>query len=268
MDARRLFLALATLILLTEAFDVLGLEAATPRLALLALASVLAFFALGAAKPPTAPSKPRETWLLDTSALVDGRVLVLIERGLAEARLVLAEEVLAELQSLADRSDRRRRARGRRGLDNAAALRGLRPGLNSDALGGDGDVDDRLLTAAAAGSGRIVSADAALLRRAEAQGLPILDLHALARDLRVAAAPGDRFELELVRAGRSKGQAVGYQEDGCMVVVDNAREAIGTRGEVEVLSCLTTRNGPLIFARLIGEAGEGGEKDNGAKDGG
>lgn len=189
--------------------------------------------------------------LLDTSALIDARIADLAATGMLQSPLVIPGFVVNELQTLADSSEKLKRARGRRGLDIVARLRrsGLDVSIDDSPVPGKG-VDQMLVELARAMPGIVVTADAALARIADIQGVPVLNINEVANALKPALVPGSTLPINLLRAGEQPGQAIGFLDDGTMVVVDRAQPLIGTTARVEVTSSLQTAAGRLIFARL------------------
>jgi uncharacterized protein YacL len=205
-------------------------------------------------EPDNGPTRPAiETWLIDTSAIIDGRVLALFEAGLRPAQVIVPREVLNELHHLADKSTKLRRERGRRGQEIAARLRELCPQEWTEVSLQDGPVDEQLVALGRQVHARLVSLDRGLLDRARAEGLRVLAIQDLAAAMLQPLLPGTRLELDLVKKGEGKDQAVGYGSDGTMVVVDGASTRMGEKVAVEVKSSIRTRNGTLVFARLSEE---------------
>lgn len=189
--------------------------------------------------------------LLDTSALIDGRVADVAFSGFLEGELVVPVYVLEELQHIADSDDPVRRARGRRGLAVVTKLRKRQRlvTIDDDPVG-IAQVDSKLVKAASERGWVIVTNDVALQRVAQAQDVFTLNVNELANALKPEFVPGERIELLIVRNGKEAGQGVGYLEDGTMVVVDGGARAIDETVEVEVSSMLQSPTGKLVFARL------------------
>ncbi len=189
--------------------------------------------------------------ILDTSAIIDGRVVEVIRAGFLEGKLLVPGFVVEELRILGDSGDAVKRARGRRGLEILKELQEeLGPRLkvqNGD--GGKGEVDLRLLRLARRLKAKIVSTDNNLLRVASLRGIPTLNLNRLAEALRPQVLPGEGITLHLLREGKEAGQGVGYLPDGTMVVVEGGKRYIGEEVEVEVTSVLQTSSGRIIFSR-------------------
>lgn len=200
----------------------------------------------------TSPSAGPGVRIVDTSALVDGRLLHVCRSGFVDGTLVIPQFVLYELQGLADSGEEHRRMRGRRGLDVLAGLQ--RAGVTVEVSDRDypeiGAVDAKLVATARDRRATIVTVDGNLARVAEIQGLRVLNLHQLAEDLRPPVLPGDELEVRVVKPGKEEGQGVGYLSDGTMVVVEGARERQGMEVKAEVTSILTNPNGRMVFSSL------------------
>lgn len=189
--------------------------------------------------------------LLDTSALVDGRVADIAASGFIEGELVVPVFVLEELQRIADSDEPVRWARGRRGLDVVTKLRTTRRLTTIDENPAAAtQVDSKLVRVATEHQWAIVTTDVGLAKLAASQGVDVLNVNELANALKAEFVPGERFDIKLVREGKERGQGVGYLEDGTMVVVDGGAGSIGATVEVEVSSMLQSPTGKLVFARM------------------
>jgi uncharacterized protein YacL len=205
--------------------------------------------------------------VVDTSALIDGRLLKLCEAGFLSAPLVIPRFILDDLQSVADSNDPTKQARGRRGLETLTELRKLKNveiRIPESEVSKRQEVDAKLVFLAQSLRAKILTTDYNLAKMAEFHGVPWLNLNQLARALRPEIVLGESVEVELVKAGKEEGQAVGYLEDGSMVVVSNARSLIGKRVHAEITSVLPSAGGKLVFARIAlnggGAAALSGEK--------
>lgn len=193
--------------------------------------------------------------LLDTSVLIDGRVVAVAKAGFMGGTLVIPRSVIGELQFLADTADHEKRARARSGLDVVAELQAL-PGVEVDILQ-DGSkanegVDERLLTLAKKRGAVICTLDYNLNKVALVENIIVLNINELAQSLRMAYLPGEKMRIELVQKGQDSHQGVGYLPDGTMVVVERASQLIGQTVEVEIIRSLQTAAGRMMFARQIG----------------
>ncbi len=189
--------------------------------------------------------------ILDSSALIDARILDAAETGFLQAPLIVHRSVLDELQTMSDSGDKAKRARGRRGLDVVARLQHsprLDVTIDDTQLPGKG-VDQKLVELARSLPALVVTGDTGLGRVAAIQGVGVLNINDLSRALRPAVVSGDLLTVELVRPGEQAGQAVGFLDDGTMVVAENGAPYIGTTQSMSVTSSVQTSNGRLIFAR-------------------
>ncbi len=196
--------------------------------------------------------------VVDTSVLIDGRVARVCETGFLTAALVIPRFVLNELRNVADSPDPHKQARGRRGLEVLNELRKIKNLdiriTESEVLKRE-DVDAKLVFLAQSMRAKLLTTDYNLAKMAEFHGVPWLNLNSLAKSLRPELMLGEHLEVELMKPGKEEGQAVGYLEDGSMVVVNGARPFIGRRVQAEIISVLPTAGGKMIFARHVGENG-------------
>ena len=192
--------------------------------------------------------------VVDTSVLIDGRIARVCEAGFLTAALVIPRFVLDELRAVADSSDPHKQARGRRGLEVLNELRKIKHldiRITESEVTKREDVDAKLVFLAQSMRAKILTTDYNLAKMAEFHGVPWLNLNALAKSLRPELMLGEQLEVDLVKPGREEGQAVGYIEDGSMVVVNDARAFIGRRVQAEIISVLPTAGGKMIFARHL-----------------
>ena len=189
--------------------------------------------------------------IFDTSSFVDGRIESLLPTGVFDQRLVVPKFVLNELQTIADSSDRSLRQRGRRGMDILNEIGDTHSVEVFDReIPKGGDVDLALIALAAELGGKILSTDYNLQKNAKLQGVAFLNINDLATALKPSFVPGEFMDVQLLRDGDDEGQAVGFLNDGTMVVVENARERIGQQVPVEVTSALQTNAGKMVFGKL------------------
>lgn len=206
-------------------------------------------------------------FILDTSALIDGRILDIAEVGLIQVPLVVPRFVIEELQTLGDSGDKLKRARGRRGLDILGKLqKNPRMDITIDSTMVAGkDVDQMLVELGKAMPGTIMTTDAGLVRVASIQGVGSLNIHDLANALKPSVIPGEPLMVHLIKAGEQPGQGVGYLEDGTMIVAENGADSIGKEVQLIVTSTMQTSAGRLIFGRVSnsdhepGESGDSGQ---------
>jgi uncharacterized protein YacL len=198
-------------------------------------------------------SQPDSLILLDTSVIIDGRVADLIEAHFLEGLIVVPRFVLKEIQQIADSSDAIKRARGRRGLE---MLNRIQRNTETEVRIHEGDfpeekeVDAKLIRLARNLNARLYTNDYNLAKIAELQKVNHVNLHEVAKCLKVILLPGEILRLKIVREGKDKGQGIGYMPDGTMVVVHNGHSHIGEQVEAEVQSLLQTGAGVIVFAEM------------------
>jgi uncharacterized protein YacL len=198
--------------------------------------------------------------LLDTSAIIDGRIADICQTRIIESQLVVPRIVLQELQSIADSQDKLRRNRGRRGLDMLNKLQtdpkiDIQISNTPPPEGTENDpVDTQLVHLARKMSGRVITNDYNLNKVAQLHGVDVINVNDLANALKPVVLPGETMSVKILKPGEEPGQGVGYLEDGTMVVVEQAREKIGETLTINVTSVLQTSAGKMIFGRLEGSA--------------
>ncbi|MCC7518237.1 MAG: twitching motility protein PilT [Verrucomicrobiae bacterium] len=204
-------------------------------------------------------SRPADfTWILDTSAIIDGRIADLCKSGYVEGTLVVPRFVLKELQDLGESPDSARRQKGRRGLDLLNELRAL-PNLEMSVHESDENAasnEARYLHLASLYQARLVTTNYNLGRIAEIQKVRVLNVHQLAGALRIPLIAGERLMLRLIREGKDPHQGVGFLADGTMLVVNHAREMIGREIEVVITSSIMTSAGRMAFGELASSHAE------------
>jgi uncharacterized protein YacL len=224
--------------------------------------SLYALKNMGEALPWVGATQPRWTGIkvLDTNILIDGRIYDVSRAGFLEGRIYVPKFVLEELQHIADSADPLRRARGRRGLDLLTLLQSELPvevGIHDHhASDKTEEVDSRLVRLTKAIGGQLVTNDMNLNRVAGLQKVPVLSLNDLAMALKPNFLPGEAMPLQLTREGSQPGQAVGYLDDGTMVVVEGGKELIGEFASVHVVQVIQTERGKMIFAELPDQSGD------------
>lgn len=197
--------------------------------------------------------------LVDTSVLMDGRIVPVAQTGFIGGTLVIPRSVIGELQFLADHADADKRARARYGLDVVTELQAMER-VNVELLQ-DGSharegVDDRLLKLAKQHGAVIMTLDYNLNKVAAVEGTEVLNLNELAQSIRMEHLPGEKITLELIQKGQDAHQGVGYLPDGTMVVVEQASAQIGQTLNVEIIRNLQTTAGRMIFAKKIETVGK------------
>ncbi len=195
--------------------------------------------------------------VIDTSALIDGRVARIYETQFLGAGLIIPSFVLVELQTIADSPDPLKQARGRRGLQTLNDLRAIKRidiRIHQSDVARRQDIEAKLVFLAQYMRAKLLTTDTNLAKMAQFQGVTWLNLHALENALRLELAIGESVAIDLVKMGKDEGQALGYLTDGSMVVVNNARAFIGKRVTAEIIGVLPSGGGKIIFANLLGES--------------
>lgn len=198
--------------------------------------------------------KGLKPYVLDTSVVIDGRIADLVETNILDNQLIMPRFVLAELQHIADSSDKLRRARGRRGLDILNRLRNNQEVdfkiYDHELPEMDGQpVDMKLVLLAKHLSGKVVTGDYNLNKVAKLHNVQVINLNDISNSLKPVFLPGEAFTVRVVKAGEEIGQGVGYLDDGTMIVVEGGREHIGKEVKISVTSVLQTSAGRMIFGR-------------------
>ncbi len=204
--------------------------------------------------------KGQRSLILDTSVIIDGRIVDILQTWGPDAPISIPRFVLAELQAIADSGDKLKRKRGRRGLDVVNKLQTLDKielefqdvRLSSEEAAEP--VDQRLVTLAQKINGRIVTNDYNLNKMAQIRGIDVININDLANALKPVFLPGESMQVKIIKPGEEPGQGIGYLEDGTMVVVESAADRIGEMVRVVVTSVLQTSAGRMVFGRHEGAA--------------
>lgn len=197
------------------------------------------------------PSLPRK--FLDTSVIIDGRILDIVKTGFLEGEIVVPQFVLAELRHIADSGDSLRRARGRRGLDVLGKLqKELKIPITVDETDYPDldEVDVKLLRLCRDKGGTVVTNDYNLNKVAGVTGIRVLNINDLANAVKPMLMAGEELSVQIVREGKEPGQGVAYLDDGTMIVVENGRRYVGQSASVIVTTVLQTSAGRMIFTKL------------------
>ena len=206
----------------------------------------------------TKQTKGARPLVLDTSAIIDGRIADLCQSRLFDAPLVVPRFILSELQLIADSADKLKRNRGRRGLDILNKMQG-----NSaieveidDTLFAEVEeaknVDQKLVMFTKACNGRLATTDYNLSKVAQVREVDVVNINDLASSLKVVALPGETMEVKIIKPGEEVEQGIGYLDDGTMIVVEGARNKIGRELVISVTSSLQTSAGKMIFGKFEG----------------
>jgi uncharacterized protein YacL len=209
--------------------------------------------------------------LMDTSAIIDGRILELYKVGFLRNKIILPEFVLRELQLIADSQVPLTRLKGRRGLDILKRLQDA-PNIEIEVINIDypdmREVDDKLIRLAKEINASIISTDYNLEQVAKIQHINCLNLFGLVNALKAPFIPGERFSLQIVKEGSEPNQGIGFLDDGTMIVVANARPFVGQKTEIELVSMIQGASGRMFFAEVVKDkdpaaSGPAGEHDRG-----
>jgi uncharacterized protein YacL len=194
--------------------------------------------------------------ILDSSALIDGRISDVVDTNIIDAQFVVPQFILQEVQDIADSHDKVRRSRGRRGLDVLKKLQ-QDPKVDiriqeSDAAKG-ATVDQRLIEIAKQLNGRLVTNDLNLNKLSQVQGIDVINLNDVSNALKPRFIPGERVRIKIIKEGEASGQGVGYLDDGTMVVVESGSRQMGREVDTVVTSVLQNSAGRMIFCRISGD---------------
>lgn len=195
--------------------------------------------------------------LLDTSAIIDGRIADLLQTHFLEGYFVIPKFILRELQALADSNDPIKRGRGKRGLDILARLKKNTKfifRINNEEFQDTLEVDQKLIKLARVLDAKLLTTDHNLNRIAEFNGVRVLNLNDLSAALKAQLLPGEQIEVQPVKEGKERQQAVAYLNDGTMIVIEDARQVIGQSVLAEVTSIFQTPAGRMVFAKLAAPA--------------
>ena len=205
-------------------------------------------------------SKGNQPMLLDTSAIIDGRIADIVETKILQAELIVPRFVLAELQAIADSADKLKRNRGRRGLDILQRLQNTEIAeinileFHIPDVTQAPDVDAKLVALGEHLNAKVVTNDYNLNKVASLRGVEVININDLANALKPIVLPGERMEVKIIKQGEEAGQGIGYLDDGTMIVVDQGRGFIGQMIPLLVTSVLQTSAGRMIFGKAEMEA--------------
>ena len=203
-------------------------------------------FRLDRSKNPASPK------ILDTSVIIDGRIVDIIETDFIEGELIISEFVLEELQHIADSPDDLKRERGRRGLDIVSEIKKsdkINLKITDQDYPNIKEVDSKLLKLALDMGGKVFTNDYNLNKVADVQGIPVLNINDLVNALKPVVIPGEHMRIDVIKEGKGKNQGVGYLDDGTMVVVEDGDKFIDQTINAVVTSVLQTSAGRMIFVR-------------------
>lgn len=193
--------------------------------------------------------------ILDTSVIIDGRIVDIMKSGFIDGPIIIPEFVLVELRHIADSADSLRRTRGRRGLDILNKIQEeygieIYNTNNEKSLREIPEVDVKLLKLAQIMNGKVMTNDYNLNKVAQINGVEVLNINELANAVKPVVIPGEKMIVTPVKQGKDPNQSIAYLDDGTMVVVEDGRRVIGKTSEITVTSVLQTAAGRMIFGRL------------------
>ncbi|HLA00938.1 MAG TPA: PIN domain-containing protein [Thermodesulfovibrionales bacterium] len=190
--------------------------------------------------------------ILDTSVIIDGRIVDVCESGFLEGGFILPQFILQELQYIADSPDSMKRARGRRGLDvlhKIQKMSQITVRIVDEDFPKIKEVDTKLVALAKLMNAKVITNDFNLNKVAQLQGVSVLNINELANSLKPVVLPGESMKVFILKEGKEYNQGVAYLDDGTMVVIENARKLIGKNADVTVTSVLQTTAGRMIFSK-------------------
>lgn len=208
-------------------------------------------------KPKATLKKTKEKKaLLDSCALIDGRIIELTKTGFVPSQLVVPAFIVSELQLLADGNDSHKRERARFGLEVVQLLqqeKNVTVTIDRTHVKAK-KTDDKLVELAKKIGGELYTTDYNLNQVASIEGVKVLNVNELSHALRPIALPGEGHEIKILQSGSNRDQGVGYLDDGTMVVVDNARRDIGKKIKVDITRTHQTIAGKMLFAKKVDES--------------
>ncbi|MEI0612803.1 PIN/TRAM domain-containing protein [Brachyspira pilosicoli] len=254
-------LTIITVILTLNVINIIGINLSlNNKLIILFIEGYLTFSIISSLIPNisnilklTKTDKIKTAKILDTSVIVDGRVYDIAEKKFFDGLLILPEFVIKEIQFLSDSRDPQKRIRGRRALEILNKMKSSKNILLSVTdvdFPNIKEVDLKLIELAKKMDAKVITNDFNLMKVASIHGVDILNINDLANCLQVVVLPGETIKIDLIREGKDK-QALGYLEDGTMIVVDNAKHLIGKTVDIEIDNVLPKEAGRVIFASLV-----------------
>lgn len=203
----------------------------------------------------------RDQVILDSCALIDGRIVDLVRAGFLRSQLVIPRSVVAELQHLADHGDAYKRERARYGLDVAKQLQeSANVRISNESLDTSKPVDERLIALAKRGNALLYTTDFNLNKVARIEGVQVLNVNELSQYLRPHFLPGETAEIKIIEKGQDRQQGVGYLPDGTMVVVEHGSNKMNKTVQVTFTRMLQTQAGRMMFAQAQA-SGDSGSKE-------
>jgi uncharacterized protein YacL len=200
---------------------------------------------------------PTNSMVLDTSAIIDGRIYEVCKTGFLYGSIIVPQFVISELRYLADSPDTLKRSRARRGLDLLNEMKKFKmnkDGVAIKVVSNDYEkvkkVDDKLLKVSKSLKASLITTDYNLNKNATAQGLKVLNINELVNSVKIQALPGENMSVKIVQEGKEKEQGVGYLDDGTMVVVEKGGSLVGETVQTQVSRIIQTNAGKMIFTQI------------------
>lgn len=218
------------------------------------LDTIRGFLHMAPAFLPAKHEESQKLLVVDTSVLIDKRIVAIAKAGFLAQKVIVPKFILAELQNIADSKDGDRRDKGHRGLDSLESLKKIKKGefeIVSDDFINIEKVDSKLVALSKKLSAGLLTTDYNLNKIATVQGVRVLNINELAGGLRPDLLPGQELEIKIVHIGKDKTQGVGYMEDGTMIVVENGGNILDKKVKVKIKRSLQTTAGKMFFARII-----------------
>ncbi len=215
------------------------------------------FRRLGQSATSGVPGQSPWVYVVDTSALIDGRIVDMARLGFLQGTLLVPRFILTELQGIADALDGDKRRRGRRGLDMLRELQSIpsvEVRITDMDVPDEREVDRKVIALAQRLGAQVLTTDYNLSQIARLHQVRVLNIHDLAKIMQPPVLPGERLTLSISQAGKGADQGVGFLPDGTMVVVEGGRDLIGSKAEVQITKVLQTTGGRIVFARPISSA--------------
>lgn len=223
---------------------------------LLLLLIIIGLLVTHTQKRSPAIRRRKDEVILDSCALIDGRIVDLVRSGFVRSELIIPRSVIAELQHLADHGDSYKRERARYGLDVAKQLQeGTAVTVSKEELNPELPVDERLIVLAKQRRAALYTTDFNLNKVAQIEGVQVLNINELSQYLRPHVLPGETREIKIIDKGQDRAQGVGYLPEGTMVVVEGAANKIGKTLQVEFTRMLQTQAGRMMFATIAQQNG-------------
>lgn len=191
--------------------------------------------------------------LLDSSSIIDGRILDIVNTGFLEGKIVIPSFIVKELQTISDSHDHLKRQKGRRGLDIVKNLQGqnnIPVEIYDIEIKTVKTVDEKLVELAKKLDAAIITTDFNLLKVAEIHKVVVLNINALATAVKQTVLPGEELVVTVIREGKERDQGIGYLDDGSMIVIENGKRFIGETVKIEVSSLLQSDAGRIIFGKI------------------